>query len=215
MHRAEQFDRIEVDALQAFAGSGLGEDGWHDDWIQHLDDELVEDLRDGDGAAVEAGRREIQHACKKELRCEIVEHVDDDDAARIGAEADHFRICHKRRAEEPGSLRKVTNKTVVATFAGQRTPDRCHEAVVQDGERDRQRCGYEISAEVADCRVCQSPGRGEAAPKGSPQKATRAKFNTETAMPSLKPSWAKMAAIASRRTNRIAPITIENGRTSR
>ena len=81
-----------------------GENGRHDDGIKHLDDEPVEGLGDGDGAAVETGGREIQHACEKELRCDIVEHVDDNDAARIRAEAEHVGIAGERRAKQAGIL---------------------------------------------------------------------------------------------------------------
>ncbi len=73
----------------------FGKDRRHDDRTQHLTDQLVEDLGHADRAAVKSDGREIEYAAEKQLRRQIVEDVDQADAARIHPELEDVRTVPK------------------------------------------------------------------------------------------------------------------------
>src|ERR1700738_1946414 len=128
MDGREKRDGIEIDAPQVSAGFGLSKNSRHDYGAQNLADQFVEDLRDGRGTTVKTDGCEIQDPREEDLRRQIIEHVDDADAARVEAEPYHIRVFEKRRPENPPIFAKRDQQQSENDVSSNRAPDRRHEA---------------------------------------------------------------------------------------
>src|SRR4051812_22523727 len=132
MDGREQGDCIEIDALEIYPCFGLRENGWHNHRTQNLTDEPIEHLRSGDGPAVEANGCKIQDSRKEYLRRNIIDHVDDGDAARVEPESYHIPVFRKRGTKNLPVLANGEQQRGKNNIARKRSPNRGHEAVVQE-----------------------------------------------------------------------------------